>query len=153
MDLFLENKFLMFGVDGVFHLSNLHNTSDVFCETFPTVLSCQVNIGGPAGNMDSVNSICLLHSNMFNQKELCTKNIKLYNSFQQILAQEQCLLTKFPDHTHVVNFENILETFIFLNIISKFFFLLYWAWMLLLAISSVNLVTLILKWMFSPISR
>ena len=104
MDFVLDGKFLMFGLDGITYLTTEDptNSTNIFCDTFPTVLSCHVVFGNVVGFADQTNTICLLQSNLFNQ---------------------------------------------------KFFFLIYWLWLLLLAISILNLLVQITKWISPSFSR
>jgi len=43
-------------------------THDPMCELFPTEVSCYINVGASTGGLDSVNYLCILSNNLFNQK-------------------------------------------------------------------------------------
>merc|ERR1719510_2131958 len=70
---FLHEKFNSYGSDVMYYRNKEINTienerlNDPQCALFPTVVSCDVSVGGIAGASDKFNGACLLANNVFNQ--------------------------------------------------------------------------------------
>merc|ERR1712038_882177 len=70
---FLHEKFESYGSDVVYYKNlddytiNNAKISDPQCSLFPTVVSCDVQLGGISGVADKFNGACLLANNIFNQ--------------------------------------------------------------------------------------
>merc|ERR1712038_1668167 len=70
---FLHEKFETYGSDVIEYkntnIDTIRNTDmpDPQCALFPTVVSCDVNLVGIGGMLDSSNGACLLANNVFNQ--------------------------------------------------------------------------------------
>ena len=71
-DLFLDGNFKTYGWDVIAYKSmsieNQNRSPDPMCNTFPSMVSCEMKKFGTGGNLEDINGYCLLAQNAINEK-------------------------------------------------------------------------------------